>query len=79
MHGHARRADVTGAATQQGKAQAMWLRGITGEKWTPQQLEQWQAELRGLAEARKQLGNTARQEAGIEVTDLFASNDPVTP
>lgn len=66
---------VAGAATQQGKAQAMWLRGITGEKWTQQQLDQWQAELRGLAEARKRLGKIARKEVGVEVADLFASNE----
>ncbi len=70
---------VVGAATQQGKAQTMWLRGITGEKWTQQQLDQWQAELRGLAEARKRLGGVARLETGVEVVDLFASNESINP
>jgi len=70
---------VVGAATQRGKAQAKWLRGITGEKWTQQQLDQWQAELHGLAEARKQLGGVARRETGVEVVDLFASNESINP
>jgi hypothetical protein len=70
---------VVGAATQQGKAQTMWLRGITGEKWTQQQLDQWQAELRGLAEARKRLGGVARLETGVEFVDLFASNESINP
>ena len=70
---------VVGAATQRGKAQAMWLRGITGEKWTQQQLDQWQAEQRGLTEARKRLGDVARRETGVEVVDLFASNESINP
>lgn len=70
---------VVGAATQRGKAHSMWLRGITGEKWTQQQLDQWQAEQRGLAEARKRLGDVARRETGVEVVDLFTSNDSINP
>ena len=70
---------VVGAATQRGKAQAKWLRGITGEKWTQQQLDQWQAELHGLAEARKRLGGVARRETGVEVVDLYASNESINP
>jgi len=68
-------ANIIGAATQRGKARPLWLRGITGEKWTKQQLDQWQEELRNLAETRRKLGIIARQEAGIEVADLFASNE----
>jgi hypothetical protein len=70
---------VVGTATQQGKAQARWLRGITGVKWIQQQLDQWQAEQRELAEARKRLGGVARRETGIEVVDLFASNELIKP
>jgi hypothetical protein len=66
---------VVGAATQRGKARPLWLRGIAGEKWTQQQLDQWQEELRGLAEARKRLSGIARRESGVEVADLFASNE----
>jgi hypothetical protein len=70
---------VVSTATQHGKARAKWLRGITGEKWTRQQLDQWQAEQRGLAEARKRLGGVARRETGVEVVDLFASNESINP
>ena len=70
---------VVSAATQHGEAQAKWLRGITGEKWTQQQLDQWQAELHGLAEARKRLGGVARRETGVEVVDLYASNESINP
>ena len=70
---------VVSTATQQGKARALWLRGFVGEKWTQQQLDQWQAELSGLAEARKRLGNIARRETGVEIADLFANNDAKRP
>jgi hypothetical protein len=70
---------VVSAATQHGEAQSKWLRGITGEKWTQQQLDQWQAEQHGLAEARKRLGGVARRETGVEVVDLFASNESINP
>ncbi len=66
---------VMGAATQQGEARSLLLRVIAGEKWTQKQLDQWQEELRGLAEARRRLGVIARREAGVEVADLFASNE----
>jgi hypothetical protein len=62
-----------GAATQQGKARPEFLRMISGEKWTQAQLDQWQEELRGLAEARRRLGITARREAGVEVAELFSN------
>lgn len=71
----ARCGTVVGAATRRGEANPLWLRGITGEKWTQQQLDQWQEELRGLAEARRRLGIIARREAGVEIADLFASNE----
>lgn len=67
---------VVAAATQRGKARYLWLRGIAGEKWTQQQLDQWQEELRGLAEARRRLGVIARREVGVEFANLFASNEP---
>ena len=70
---------VMGAATQQGEARPLLLRVIAGEKWTQQQLNQWQEELRGLAEAHRRLGVIARRETGIEVADLFASNESKPP
>lgn len=66
---------VMGAATQQGKARPEFLRMISGEKWTQAQLDQWQEELRGLAEARRRLGITARREAGVEVAELFSNGE----
>src|SRR6266516_1028998 len=66
---------VVGAATRQGEARPLLLRRIAGEKWTQKQLDQWQEELRGLAEARRRLGVVARREAGVEVADLFSSNE----
>lgn len=68
-------AAVVEAATQRGEARPLWLRGIASEKWTQKQIDKWQEEMRGLAEARRQLGVIARQEAGVELADLFASNE----
>jgi len=67
--------EVMGAATQKGEARPLFLKVIVGEKWTQKQLDQWQNELRGLAEARKRLGIIARKELGVEVADLFATNE----
>lgn len=75
----ARCGDVMGVATQQGEARPGLLRMIAGEKWTQEQLDQWQEELRGLAEARRRLGVIARREVGVEVADLFASNELKQP
>lgn len=69
--------EVMGAATQKGEARPLVLKVITGEKWTQKQLDQWQNELRGLAEARKRLGIIARRELGVDIADLFASNASV--
>jgi hypothetical protein len=66
---------VMGAATKRGEARTELLRVIAGEKWTQEQLDQWQEELRGLAEARRRLGAIARREAGVEVAELFASGE----
>jgi hypothetical protein len=66
--------DVFGAATQPGQALPSWLKGITGEKWTQEQLDHWQDEVRNLAEARRKFGAIARKEIGVEIADLFASN-----
>jgi hypothetical protein len=70
---------VMGAATQRGEAGPSLLRVIAGEKWTQKQFDQWQEELRGLAEARRRLGIIARRETGVEVADLFASNESKPP
>ncbi len=71
--------DVMGVATQRGEARSEFLRRLVGEKWTQEQLDKWQEELRGLAESRRRLGVIARQEAGVEVADLFASNELKQP
>ncbi len=68
-----------GAATQRGEARSEFLRRIAGEKWTQEQLDKWQEELHSLAEARRRLGVIARREAGVEVADLFASNELKQP
>lgn len=62
-------------ATQHGEARSGILRAIIGEKWTQKQLDTWQEELHGFAEVRRKLGVIARKETGVEVVDLFASND----
>ncbi len=66
---------VMGAATQRGEARPELLRMIAGEKWTKAQLDQWEKELRVLAEARRRLAVTARREAGVEVADLFTASE----
>lgn len=70
---------VVSTATQRGKAIPLWLRGIIGEKWTQQQLDQWQEEQHDLAEARRKLAVIAWREVGVEVADLFASNELKRP
>ncbi len=70
----ARCGSVMGAATRRGETRPALLRFLTGEKWTQEQLNQWNEELKGLAVARKRLAAIARQEAGVEIADLFASN-----
>jgi hypothetical protein len=72
-------AAVMGAATQRGEARPEPLRMIAGEKWTQEQLDQWQDELRGLAEARRRLAVTARRETGVEVAELFTSSESKQP
>ena len=67
--------NVISVATQGGKARPDFMRSILGEKWTKAQLDEWNKELRAIAEARRLLSVIARQEAGIEVVDLFASDE----
>ena len=62
-------------ATQHGNAVPIPLRGILGDRWTPQQLQQLDEAFRGLVEARKRLGYIARRENGVKGANLFASND----
>jgi hypothetical protein len=75
----ARCANVVGAATQRGEAGTALLRFFTGEKWTPEQMEKWTSEVKALAETRRRFGVIARREAGVEVADLFASNEQNPP
>lgn len=70
---------VVGAATQRGKAMPAWLMGVVGEKWTQEQLDQWQEEVRNLAVTRKKFGEIARKETGREVIDLYVSNELSPP
>jgi hypothetical protein len=62
---------VMGVATERGKAMPSVLRDIIGEKWTQEQLDQWEKELRILALARKRLGEVARREIGMKIAELF--------
>jgi hypothetical protein len=75
----ARCGSVMGAATQRGESGSVLQRFIAGEKWTPQQLDEWNKEVRALAETRRQFAAIARREAGVEVADLFASNEQKSP
>ena len=70
---------VVGTATQRGEARPELLRRIAGEKWTQKQLNQWNKELQGLAEARRRFAITARREAGVEVAELFSSSQSNAP
>jgi len=63
--------DVMSAATRPGEAVPRFMQVIAGEKWTPAQLDQWDKEVRALAEARRRLAVTTRRELGIEVAELF--------
>jgi len=66
---------VLNSATKQGEARTPLVRFVAGEKWTAAQLESWQADIDGLAEARKRLAEIARSEMGIEFTPLFTIED----
>ncbi len=70
---------VMGAATQRGEARPELLRVIVGAKWTQEQLDQWEKEQRGLAEARRRFAAIARREAGVEVAELFTSGQSKLP
>ena len=67
--------DVMGMGVQRGKAIPSWLTGIIGEKWTQEQIKEWQRAVNELAESRRKFGVIAREETGIKVADLFANND----
>ncbi len=75
----ARCGSVMGAATQRGELGSVLQRFIAGEKWTPQQLDEWNKEVQALAETRRRFAAIARREAGVEVADLFASNEQKSP
>jgi hypothetical protein len=66
---------VMGVATERGKAMPSVLRDIIGEKWTQEQLDQWEKELRILALARKRLGEVARRETGMKIAELFTPSE----
>ena len=71
--------EVMGAATQHGRALPAWLRTLVGEKWSREQLTQWQEEMRGLAASRKRFGEIARKELGVEAVNLFVSQELGVP
>jgi hypothetical protein len=66
-------ASVMGAATTRGVGATRLVRTLVGEKWTRAQLDEWQMEVRALADARRRLAEVARAELGIEVAELFVS------
>lgn len=72
-------AEVMGTGVQLGKARPILLAGLIGQKWTQEQLDDWQKAMQDLAESRRKLGMIARKETGIEVADLFANNDANDP
>lgn len=67
--------EVMGTGVQRGKAIPTWLTGIVGEKWTQEQISEWQKAMNELAESRRKFGMIAREETGLKVADLFANND----
>jgi hypothetical protein len=71
--------EVIGAGAQRGQGRPMWLQALAGEKWTPEQLDQWQAEERALAVSRKRVGEIARKELGVEAVNLFVSTELGVP
>ncbi len=71
--------EVIGAGAQRGQGRPMWLQALAGEKWTPEQLDQWQAEERALAVSRKRFGEIARKELGVKAVNLFVSTELGAP
>ena len=71
--------EAIGAGAQRGQGRPMWLQALAGEKWTPEQLDQWQAEERTLAVPRKRFGEIARKELGVEAVNLFVSTELGVP
>lgn len=79
-----RAGEVIQINTQAGKQhRGLWW-WLFGEAWTPEQLDEIHAKVVALADIRRELGDLARRELGVEAADLFASSDtaegePVRP
>ena len=68
-------ADVMRAATETGQGRSRLGTRLLGVKWTEEQLESWRVAERSLALARAEFAKVARQELGVEVTDLLLQPD----
>jgi hypothetical protein len=63
------------AATETGQGRSRLGTRLLGVKWTEEQLESWRVAERSLALARAEFAKVARQELGVEVTDLLLQPD----
>jgi hypothetical protein len=66
---------VVAAGTSQNEARNRLLRYLVGERWSQDEIDAFQAEIEGLASARKRLAEVARGEIGVDATELFYDAD----
>lgn len=59
-------AAVVEAATVRGAARSKGAGALRGEKWTEEQLTQWEEQVKALGAARRRLATVARREMGSE-------------
>jgi hypothetical protein len=64
---------VVDAATSRNSSDSRLRRMMLGERWSQDERDAYDAELKRLAHARKRLAEIARRECDVEMTDLFAS------
>jgi hypothetical protein len=76
----AKAGEIMGAATGSGQARTGLIRYLRGEKWSQEQLDEWNEQIRELGILRREFAVMARRELGSEVARLFTGvpEEPVT-
>ncbi len=68
--------EVIERATREGAARTRVGARSLGEKWTPEQLDEWDESINRLGEARQAVAGVARREVKLPVADFSAADDP---
>jgi hypothetical protein len=67
--------EVVAAATVRGEAGSKPGRFVQGERWTDEQLDAWRAQIRTLADARREFNRLARARLGQGVVEVFLTDE----